>query len=77
MSYTTVVTYTTKLRNEVKSDCLCCAERRLIKNLKHDCLKKGYRSHQFKSWINRKYGTLVIYRETSYGNGISLPVCSM
>lgn len=40
MYYTTVVTYTTKLRNEVKSDCLCCAERRLIKNLKHDFFKK-------------------------------------
>ena len=73
MSYTTVVTYTTKLRNEVKSDCLCCAERKLIRNLKHDFLKRGYRSHQFKSWLNRKCGTLVIRRETSYGDGISLP----
>lgn len=73
MSYAVVTTYTTKLRTEVKSDCLCCSERRLIKNLKHDCLKKGYKTHQFTAWLNRKCGTLVIRRETSYGDGISLP----
>jgi len=73
MSYTTVTTYTTKLYGESKSDCTNCAERRLIKNLKHNFLKKGYKNHQFKSWVNRKYGTLVICRKTSYGVGISLP----
>ena len=70
MSYTTVTTYTTKLNIESKSDSTCCAERRLIKNLKRDFLKRGYKSHQFSSWVNRKHGTLVISRETSYGDGI-------
>ena len=60
MSYTTVVTYTTKLTSQSKSDSICCAERRLIKNLKHEFLKKGYKNHQFSSWINRKHGALVI-----------------
>ena len=73
MSYTTVTTYTTKLNIESKSDSTCCAERRLIKNLKRDFIKRGYKSHQFSSWVNRKHGTLVISRETSYGDGISLP----
>ena len=73
MSYTTVITYTTKLNTQSKSDPICCSERRLIKNLKRDFLKRGYKSHQFSSWVNRKHGTLVISRETSYGDGISLP----
>ena len=73
MSYHTVTTYTTKLKSEIKSDNICCAERRMIRNLKHDFLKKGYKNHQFSSWINRKHGTLVIHRETSNGYGISLP----
>ena len=73
MSYTTVITYTTKLNSKSSSDSTCCAERRLIRNLKHDFLKKGYKNHQFSSWVNRKHGALVIYRETSYGDGISLP----
>ena len=45
MSYTTVTTYTTKLNIESKSDSTCCAERRLIKNLKRDFLKRGYKHH--------------------------------
>ena len=73
MSYTTVTTYTAKLRNGIKSDCICCSERRLIKTLKHDFYKRGYRPHQFSSWVSRKHGTLVISRKTSYGDGISLP----
>ena len=73
MSHTTVVTYTTKLHSQSKSDSTCCAERRLIRHLKHDFLKKGYKNHQFSSWVNRKHGALVICRETSYGDGISLP----
>ena len=73
MSYTTVITYTTKLNSKSSSDSTCCAERRLIRNLKHDFLKKGYKNHQFSSWVNRKHGALVICRETSYGDGISLP----
>tara|TARA_R100001198_G_C5172059_1_gene172383 strand:+ start:196 stop:570 length:375 start_codon:yes stop_codon:yes gene_type:complete len=73
MSYHVVTTYATKLNIEVQSDGICCSERRLIKILKHDFLKKGYKNHQFKSWLNRKCGTLIIHRKTSFGNGISLP----
>jgi hypothetical protein len=75
MSYTTVTTYTTKLGSdsEVESDCISCSERRLIKKLKHTFFKKGFRLHQFSSWVSRKHGTLVICRETSYGDGISIP----
>lgn len=73
MSFTIVTTYTTKLSKVTKSDCICCAERRIITNLKREFLKKGYKNHQFAYWFNRKCGTLVIRRETSYGDGISLP----
>jgi len=73
MSYHVVTTYTTKLKTEVKSDNISCSEKRLIKNLKHNFFKKGYKNHKFQSWVNRKYGALVICRETSYGDGISLP----
>jgi len=45
MSFTTVTTYTTKLSNVTRSDCICCAERRIITNLKRDFLKKGYKNH--------------------------------
>ena len=40
MSFTTVTTYTTKLSKVTKSDCICCAERRIITNLKREFLKK-------------------------------------
>jgi hypothetical protein len=56
-----------------ESNCICCAERRLIKQLKHECVKNGNRIHKFSAWTKRKFGTLIIYRPTSYGYGISLP----
>ena len=56
-----------------ESDCICCAERRMIKTLKRECFKRGNRGHQFAAWVKRKFGTLVIQRETSYGEGVSLP----
>jgi len=45
----------------------------MIKALKHECLKQGNRIHKFTAWVRRKFGTLVIQRDTSYGNGTSLP----
>jgi hypothetical protein len=55
------------------SNCLCCAERRLIKRLFRDSLKKGNKPHQFRNWLHRKYGELVVERRTCYGLGNSLP----
>jgi hypothetical protein len=45
----------------------------MIKTLKRECFKRGNRGHQFAAWVKRKFGTLVIHRETSYGEGVSLP----
>ncbi len=45
----------------------------MIKALKHECLKRGNKIHKFPTWVGRKFGTLVIHRETSYGDGTSLP----
>ena len=56
-----------------ESNCLCCAERRLIKKLKHECFKSGNKIHKFPAWVKRKFGILIIHRPTSYGEGISLP----
>ena len=45
----------------------------MIKTLKRECFKRGNRGHKFAAWVKRKFGTLVIRRETSYGEGVSLP----
>ena len=50
-----------------------CAERQLIRRLYRECLKKGYKSHQFTEWLHRKYGHLVIMRRNTLGDAISLP----
>lgn len=50
-----------------------CGERRLIKNLFIKCMKSGKRPHQFTEWLHRKYGELIITRDTCYGPGNSLP----
>jgi len=58
---------------KTQSNCICCAERRLIKQLLWECLKRGNKPHQFQSWVNRKYGELIVERKTFYGHGNSLP----
>jgi len=50
-----------------------CAERQLIKRLYRECMKKGYKPHQFTEWLHRKHGEMVIERKTVYGDAISLP----
>ena len=58
---------------EIESNNHMCSERQLIRRLYRECIKKGYRPHQFTEWMHRKYGHLIVFRKTTYGNGISLP----
>lgn len=73
MGFHVVITETTRGYNRVESDCVCCAERRLIKTLIRECFKRGNRIFKFSNWVRRKFGTIVISRPTSYGDGVSLP----
>lgn len=73
MGYYIVESYMSKRDIKTQSNCICCAERRLIKQLWWECLKRGNKPHQFPSWIRRKYGDLVVERKTCYGHGNSLP----
>ena len=58
----------------VENDCLCCAERKMIKHMLRTCCKKGFDMSEFPHWLHRKYGTMVIYRLRNDGvMGISLP----
>ena len=57
----------------IQSNNHMCAERQLIRRLYRECLKKGYKPHQFPEWMNRKYGHLIVYRKTVHGDDISLP----
>jgi hypothetical protein len=50
-----------------------CAERQLIRRLFRECMKKGYKPHQFTEWLHRKHGGMVIERKTVYGDAVSLP----
>jgi hypothetical protein len=58
MGYIMVESYMSKRHVKAESNCICCAERRLIKTLFRECLKRGNKPHQFSSWVNRKYGNL-------------------
>jgi hypothetical protein len=74
MKYCTVKSYMSKADdNIIISNSHMCAERQLIKQLYRECIKEGKKSHHFTSWIRRKYGHLVIYRESVHGDMISLP----
>jgi hypothetical protein len=59
--------------NIIISNSHMCAERQLIKQLYRECIKEGKKSHHFTHWIRRKYGHMVIYRESVQGDMISLP----
>jgi hypothetical protein len=58
---------------EAQGGHVTCGERRLIKQLFRECMKRGYKPHQFSEWLHRKYGELVVLRKTCYGHGNSLP----
>jgi len=72
MKYCTVTSYMSK-GPLVRSDCICCAERKLIRLLFHTCMKKGYRPYKFTNWLHRKYGELIVERKNIYGDAVSLP----
>ena len=69
MKYCTVTSYMSK-GPEMISNNHMCAERQLIRRLYRECLKKGYKSHQFTEWLHRKYGHLVITRRNTLGDAI-------
>lgn len=58
---------------EMTSNNHMCAERQLIRRLYHECMRKGYKSHQFSDWLHRKYGHLIVFRSNIHGDAISLP----
>jgi hypothetical protein len=58
----------------MENDCLCCAERKMIRHMLRICCKKGFDVNSFPTWLHRKYGKLVIYRLRRDGVlGVSLP----
>ena len=73
MGHYMVESYMSKKPVKAQSNCICCAERILIKKLYRDCIKKGNKPHKFPEWLHRKYGELVVERRTCYGLGNSLP----
>ena len=72
MKYCTVISCMSK-GPTIESNNHMCSERQLIKRLYRECLRKGYKAHQFSDWVHRKYGHLIVYMKTVYGDGISLP----
>ncbi len=72
MKYCTVTSYMSK-GPEIVSNNHMCSERQLIRYLYRECMKKGYKPHQFTDWLHRKYGELVVSRQNIYGDAISLP----
>jgi hypothetical protein len=72
MKYCTVTSYMSKGPGMISNNHMC-AERQLIRRLYRECLKKGYKSHQFTEWLHRKYGHLIIMRRNTLGDAISLP----
>jgi hypothetical protein len=72
MKYCTETSFMSK-GPEVRSNSHMCAERQLIRRLFHECLKSGYRPHQFTNWLHRKHGHLVVFRQNIHGDAISLP----
>ena len=72
MKYCQVTSYMSKGPIVISNNHMC-AERQLIKHLYRECLKKGYKPHQFTEWLHRKHGEMVIERKTIHGDAISLP----
>jgi cytidine deaminase len=72
MKYCQVTSYMSK-GPVVMSNNHMCAERQLIRRLYRECLKKGYKPHQFTEWLHRKHGELIIERRNIHGDAVSLP----
>jgi hypothetical protein len=74
MPFYLVESYMSKNPNaEAQGGHVICGERRLIKQLYRQCMKKGYKPHQFSEWLHRKYGEMIVQRKTCVGHGNSLP----
>ena len=77
MKYCTVTSSMSKKSVEVDSTNHMCAERQLIRRLYRECIRKGYKPHQFSDWVHRKYGHLIISRNTTSGlNSSTIPRAS-
>jgi len=72
MKYCLVTCYMSK-GPRIVSDSLCCAERKMIRQLYREYMKRGQNPHNFTNWLHRKYGEMVVERKTIYGDGISMP----
>jgi hypothetical protein len=58
----------------VTNDCICCAERKMIKKLELQASREGIRRDKFATWVHRKYGDMVVWRNLADGSpGLSLP----
>ena len=55
------------------NDHLCCAERNLLNELYRQASKERIPSYKMGIWINRKYKTIKITRNTINGPGTSFP----
>lgn len=72
MKYCQVTSYMSKGPTVISNNHMC-AERQLIRRLYHECMKKGYKPHQFTEWLHRKHGELIIERKNIYGDAVSIP----
>ena len=72
MKYCQVTSYMSKGPLVISNNHMC-AERQLIRLLYRECMRKGYKPHQFTEWLHRKYGDLVIERRNIHGDAVSLP----
>lgn len=72
MKYCQVTSYMSKGPAVISNNHMC-AERQLIRRLYRECMKRGYKPHQFTEWLHRKHGMLIIERKNIYGDAISLP----
>ena len=58
----------------VTNDCICCAERKMLKKLELQASREGIRRDKFATWVHRKYGDMVVWRNLADGSpGLSLP----
>lgn len=73
MKYCTVQSSMSKGVLVIDSNSHMCAERQLIRRLYIRCLKDGYKPHQFRDWLIRKHGHLIIQRSNTLGDAKSVP----
>ena len=60
------------------NDCIKCAERRIISQLLRKSVKNGVKIHNFATWLHRKHGKLIIWRnrrDGEMGNALPCVLC--